>query len=370
MIRSGIESIALAPPSTFGLPYELNYYAFHRMVVRQLTALAPPRFIYQRMSVGNYAGVKLSRHWNVPLISEYNGSEVWVAKTWGRPLRYDALATRAEEVCLRHAHVIVTISDVLRDELIERGVSPERIVCYPNCIDPTLFDPARFTVADSVTLRRELGLPPDALLATFVGTFGQWHGADVLAAAIRRLIEDHCSWLTQAKLHFVLVGDGLKMPVVREILGGEACAKFVTLTGLVAQAGAPAYLAASDVLLSSHIANADGSRFFGSPTKLFEYMAMGKAIVASDLDQIGKVLQDSLRSSSLPASGPAAHETALAVLFPPGDVAALVDSIKFAVDRPAWRAVLGGNARTEALAKYTWAHHTGAILKRLDTLSQ
>jgi len=99
-------------------------------------------------------------------------------------------------------------------------------------------------------------------------------------------------------------------------------------------------------------------------------MAMGKAIVASDLDQIGKVLQDSLRSSSLPASGPAAHETALAVLFPPGDVAALVDSIKFAVDRPAWRAVLGGNARTEALTKYTWAHHTRAILERLDTLTQ
>jgi glycosyltransferase involved in cell wall biosynthesis len=370
MIRSGIESIALAPPATFGLPYELNYYMFHRMVVRQLTALAPPRFIYQRMSLGNYAGVKLSRHWNIPLISEYNGSEVWVAKNWGRPLRYHAVGTRAEEVCLSHAHIVVTISDVLRDELIERGVSPERIVCYPNCIDPTLFDPVRFATVDATRLRREMGLPPDALLATFIGTFGQWHGADVLAAAIRRLIEDHRNWLTQAKLHFVLVGDGLKMPVVREILGGEVAAEFVTLTGLVAQAEAPEYLAASDVLLSPHVANADGSRFFGSPTKLFEYMAMGKAIVASDLEQIGKVLKASLRSSSLPTNEPTAHETALAVLFPPGDVTALVDSIKFAVDRPAWRATLGGNARTEALAKYTWAHHTGAILEHLKILTQ
>jgi glycosyltransferase involved in cell wall biosynthesis len=370
MIRSNIESMALAPPATFGLPYELNSYAFHRMVVRQLAAVASPRFIYQRMSLGNYAGVTLSRHWKIPLISEYNGSEVWVAKNWGRPLRYHALAARAEEVFLRHAHLIVTISDVLRDELIENGVSPERIVCYPNCIDPALFDPARFTIADSVTRRRNLGLPPDALLATFVGTFGGWHGVEVLATAIRRLIEDHRNWLVQAKLHFVLVGDGVRMPVVREILGREACDEFVTLTGLVAQDEAPGYLAVSDVLLSPHIANADGSPFFGSPTKLFEYMAMGKAIVASDLDQIGTVLQNGLRSSRLPASGPTAHETALAVLFPPGDVTALIDSIKFTVDRPAWRGVLGRNARTEALAKYTWARHADAILAGLGTLTQ
>jgi glycosyltransferase involved in cell wall biosynthesis len=370
MIRSDIESVALTPAATFGLPFELNYYRFHRRVVRQLVASRKPRFIYQRMSLGNYAGVKLSRHWKIPLIAEYNGSEVWVAQHWGRPLRYHALGSRAEEVCLRHAHIIVTISEVLRDELIGRGVSPESIVCYPNCIDPTVFDPTRFSEADSIALRAELGLPSNALLATFVGTFGQWHGAEVLARAIKCLIDQHRSWLTQTKLHFVLVGDGVKMPVVREILAGQASGEFVTLTGLVAQAEAPAYLSASDVLLSPHVANADGSRFFGSPTKLFEYMAMGKAIIASDLDQIGTVLQDSLRSGGLPSAEPTTHETALGILIPPGDVTALVDAIKFAVDRSEWRTVLGKNARTEALAKYTWMHHVDAILDVIPSVVQ
>ena len=50
-------------------------------------------------------------------------------------------------------------------------------------------------------------------------------------------------------------------------------------------------LAACDVLASPHMGNPDGTRFFGSPTKLFEYMAMGRAIVASDLEQIGEVLE-------------------------------------------------------------------------------
>src|SRR5262249_20885353 len=135
----------------------------------------------------------------------------------------------------------------------------------------------------------------------FIGTFGQWHGADVLAEAIRRLVVEQSDWLERVNVHFVLVGDGLKMPIVRETLRDRRCSRFVTLTGRLPRSVAPAYLGASDGLGSPHVANADGSRFFGSPTKLFEYMAMGKAIVASDLDQIGEVLSHSVRASDLPA---------------------------------------------------------------------
>jgi glycosyltransferase involved in cell wall biosynthesis len=370
MIREDVPMLALQAPAVFGLPYELNYYRFHRMVVSQLRTLPPPRFVYQRMSIANYAGVELARRWNVPLVLEYNGSEVWIAKNWGRPLRYHSIAARVEEVCLRHADVVVTISDVLRDELIEKGVAQERIVSYPNCIDPGVFDPARFSRAESLALRRKLDIPADATMVSFIGTFGQWHGADVLAEAIRRLALHQGDWLERAKLHFVLVGDGLKMPIVRETLGDPRCSRFVTLTGLVPQSDAPAYLAASDVLVSPHVANADGSRFFGSPTKLFEYMAMGKAIVASDLDQIGEVLRNSVRASDLPSRDLDPGDGRLAVLFRPGDIDGLIASLKFAAERPATRLVLGANARNEALAKYTWTHHTAAILDRVTAVAR
>jgi glycosyltransferase involved in cell wall biosynthesis len=263
---------------------------------------------------------------------------------------------------------VVTVSDVLADELVERGVPRERVLWYPNGVDPSVFDPGAFTPDAGLALRRRLGIAADATVVMFIGTFGQWHGVDVFAQAIRMMAERDRAALSAAKVHFVLVGDGVKMPVVREALAGVP-KDLVTLTGLVAQAEAPQYLAIADAVVSPHVANADGSRFFGSPTKLFEYMVMGKPIVASDLEQLGVILRNSIRSGDLPRGGPAKDAGSLALLCPPGDVTALVDGLRFIVDRPDWRDRLGQNARAEALRKYTWAHHVSEILNGLNSIS-
>jgi glycosyltransferase involved in cell wall biosynthesis len=365
-IRQGMTEHRAEPPATFALPSEVNYFRYEDTLHRRVSELArqyPPAFIYQRLSIHSHVGVRLARNLRVPLIVEYNGSEVWVARHWGRPLRYEQLALQAEEALLRHAHVVVTVSDVLRDELRGRGVEERRIVAYPNCVDAELFDPARFDAAARSAVRARHGIANDALVATFVGTFGRWHGTEVLARAIRRLVRESPDWLADRRLHFLLVGDGLRMPEVEETLSGRK-GPFHTLAGLVPQAEAPAYLAASDLVLSPHVPNEDGSPFFGSPTKLFEYMAMRLPIVASELDQIGDVLQPGVRVSELPAVGPPPE--AVALLVAPGSERELVAGIRQLADDPRWRDVLGANARTLATERYTWDAHVGAILERLE----
>ena len=383
LIRPDVDYLDLGSPRRYGLPSEINVFRQQLRIARQLRRLddgardgsTAPSFIYQRMSLGNYAGVEHSRRLHVPLVLEYNGSEVWVARNWGRPLRFEKVAEQAEEACLRHAHLVVTISEVLRDELLARGVEASRIVTYPNGVDPSRFDPSRYDAASRALLLDGLGIPRDAVVVTFVGTFGQWHGAGVLAEAIRALSEGDPAWIAARKVHFLFVGDGLGLPAVRKTLSGLGC---VTFAGLVPQADAAVHLAASDILVSPHVPNADGSRFFGSPTKLFEYMAMGKAIVASNLDQIGQVLRPALHVSSLPAGVPPPQPASsagtvpaadsgrpLAVLGRPGDIDDLIAGICFAVDRRDWREALGAEARRVALERYTWERHVEAILAGL-----
>ena len=103
--------------------------------------------------------------------------------------------------------------------------------------------------------------------------------------------------------------------------------------------------------MSPHVPNPDGSAFFGSPTKLFEYMAMGRPIVASRLDQIGDVLTDGVD----------------ALLVPPGEPAALAHAIARLIDTLD-RPQLANNGRAAALERHTWRRHTERILQSLDGL--
>jgi glycosyltransferase involved in cell wall biosynthesis len=373
MVSDKAAYVQLMPPAYFGVPWALNHHRFHFNVVEQLKQLTASRhfdFIYQRLSISNYSGVVASRALGIPLVLEYNGSEAWIARNWGRPLREQVLAEHIEEVNLRHAHLVVTISDVLRDELLERGVAPERIVTYPNCIDPEMFKPARFTAEQTAALRRRHGIAADAAIISFIGTFGQWHGTEILAQAIRQLIDNDPEWVKARKVHFLLVGDGLKMPEVRKALGDYAQSPFVTLAGLVPQHEAPLYLASSDILCSPHVPNADGSKFFGSPTKLFEYMAMGKAIVASDLDQIGDVLRNSVRLNAPESVDEVAAKKRVALLVEPANVEQLVTGIRQLIDAPEVCKALGSNARSLALERYTWERHVYEILSGLKAAAK
>lgn len=360
----------LAGFRAYGLPPESNQLRFNGSAIRgAAAALRRERFdfIYQRMSLANLAGVVLSRRFRVPLVLEYNGSEVWVSRHWGLPLKWERLAERIEQVCLRHAMRVVTVSDALADELVARGVAPDRIVNYPNCIDPEVFDPDKYQ-GQSVAIRNRLGFAPSDVICTFLGTFGAWHGADVLAEAIRRYLAEPLQHRAP-RLRFLMIGDGLHAPACRDLLADSVAVGDVVFTGIVPQAETPAYLAASNVFLSPHVRPADGSRFFGSPTKLFEYMAMARPIIASALEQIADVLSPGA-TIQFAMTRDAPEAGTLALLTEPGSVDDIVAALILLRDREAWRGALGPAAREKVLSTYTWRQHVDEILASLGQQGQ
>lgn len=305
---------------------------------------APADFIYQRMSFNNFAGAWLRSLTSVPFVCEYNGSFAWMQRHWGtRPLPFESLALAAEDLSLQAADLVVAVSDASRAELIERGYDPDRVLANPNGVDPDTYNPA----VDGSGIRSQLGFN-DRTVFGFIGTFGRWHGADVLVQAFSRLLNDRPELREQ--VHLLMIGDGLTKAEVEKLAQDMGIAGNVTFTGAVPQARGPAHLAACDVLVSPHVPNSDGSRFFGSPTKLFEYMAMGRAIVASDVEQIGTVLQH--------------RETA--ILVPPGDVGELARALLELAGSPERRVELGAAARASVIANYTWDRHTARILDALS----
>jgi glycosyltransferase involved in cell wall biosynthesis len=368
IVDASVRQLVVPPRFLIAFPFELNQHRYQSVFLHAAARQArdsTPDFIYQRYGLNDLSGLLMRRRLRVPLVLEFNGSEVWAQRHWGQPLRFERLASAIERVNLRHADLVVVVSKALVDQSVSLGASPERVLFYPNGIDPIVFDPDRFTDVDRHATRRELGIPNGAELLTFVGTFGLWHGTDVLAEAIRRLIDEGRGWLEKRGVHFLYVGDGALAPKVRSILGPGHGAPFVTLAGFRPQTEAPRILAASDILLSPHVPNPDGTPFFGSPTKLFEYMAMAKPIVASDLDQVGWVLKG-WRAGEPPPSADTPRASKAALLVEPGSVEDLVRGIRQAVELPRpERDALGREARRLVLESFTWDMNVAAMLERL-----
>jgi glycosyltransferase involved in cell wall biosynthesis len=326
---------------------ELHQLHFNRKLSPAASALAPPGcIIYQRYAAFNWTGAALSRQAGLPFVLEFNGSEAWLAEQWGVGLRYPELAARIEQANLEAADLISVVSEPLRQHVLARGIQAERIIVLPNGVDPERFRPD----LDGAPMRERLGLGGRRAIG-FIGTFGPWHGVETLAEAFIRLLRRRPD--LNGEVALVLIGDGSRRPGVKSMLQAAGALGNVVLTGLVPQAEGPAYLAACDILALPTVPNPDGSLFFGSPTKLFEYMAMGRPIVATSLGQTTEVLADGRN----------------ALLVAPSDSEAMCRALERVIGDPDLGQKLGMLARQDVLQRHTWQRHVAGLLARMEAFA-
>jgi len=293
-----------------------------------------PDLIYQRYGRFTWAGVVAALKVKRPLFLEYNGSEVWVGKYWDSAGMFPLLE-RFENLNLQAAARIFVVSEVERQNLLRVGVPDHKIVLNPNGVDVEKFRP---NIGGDV-VREKLGIDRDVILAGFVGSFGPWHGVLELARAITRIP-------AAVRLRFLLIGAGKLRQETENIITEAGLSDRVVFTGGVAHEKVPAYLDACDILVSPHVPLEDGSDFFGSPTKLFEYMAMAKGIVASRLGQIGDVL----------------HNEKNALLVEPKNIEELCNALIRLAGADDLRTRLGHQARCDVENKYTWDHNAQRVI--------
>lgn len=313
---------------------------------KRLSNAGSPAFVYQRASLGDLSGLRLARHLRRPLVLEYNGPETWVARHWGEGIQFADTFERIETELLHRADLVVAVSQPLVEDAIKRGADPKRVLLSPNATDPHRFHPG----IDGEPARKGLGVE-GRRTALLMSSFGPWHGVETAVAAYARMLDQHPALRQCTSL--ILAGSGERERDARalaEQLG--LTAPNIVFTSMVPFEQAPQMLAAGDILLSPQIRNPDGTPFFGSPTKVFEYLAMGRPIIASDLDQIGEVVRHDING----------------ILVPPSDVEALATALWRAFDDYPRHAELGRRARLDALANHSWNHRVARMRDALERL--
>lgn len=229
---------------------------------------------------------------------------------------------------------VVTVTEGLRRAFIEAGVSETKLSVAHDGVDAATFD-VKETKARA---RAALGLPAEGFIAAYTGHLYPYKGADDLLEA--------CAHLRPAT-RVIFVGgrpDDLARLRARADEVGASNAVFV---GPVPHVRVPLYLRAADVaVLPTRAADRHAAEFL-SPLKLFEYLAAGKAIVATDTPSVREVLTD--RS---------------AVLVPPSDPAALAQALNDLADVPTKREALEREAARVA-EKHSWARRARRVIEDL-----
>ncbi len=326
-------------PELSDLAYNQQLYPYLAEAIKK----DRPDFIYQRYSLGNYTGILLKQEFDIPLVCEYNGSLIWVASKWGGGrLIHKRVLSKIERLNLLHADLIVVVSEVLKQELVRDGIDSNKVLVNPNGVDPKKYNSS--ISGRSVSVKYQL---ENKITLGFIGTFAQWHGVVEMAKAIVLFFDTYPEHIKDVR--FLLIGDGKLLPEVKSIISNSPYEETVIFTGRIPQEESATHLAACDMFLSPHIPNPDGTPFFGSPTKLFEYMAMEKPIIASDLDQIGDLLS----------------HLDTAYMVEPANIQALANGIYDLINQDELRAKLAKNAKELVLSEYTWIKHVEKIIQAL-----
>ncbi len=302
-------SAAAIAARTDGLVYtrDLGLASF----LLQMPAFRRPRLVYESHGVADVVSAEMPSLLGRPELAPSTA-------------KLHRLARRERRVWTR-ARGYVTITRTLADELTTRFGPRDRVVVAPD------------GVADALIDRAWPAPPPGARpIVGYAGHLYPWKGVDVLIRALALapeldglIVGGHPQEADRARVEALAVELGIR--------------DRVTFTGLLPSAAVPQRLAAASMLVLPNTASAISDRYT-SPLKLFEYLALGRAIVASDLPSIREVLTDG--------------DTA--ALVRPGDPAALAAALRALASDPARTAALGSAARRLA-PRYTWSARAATI---------
>ena len=225
---------------------------------------------------------------------------------------------------------IVTITTPLRHDYLQAGISPEKVFVAADGVNIKKFTPE----VSKLDAQHQLNLVPNQPLIVYAGHLFAWKGVFVLAEAMKYVAEGKC---------IIVGGRQEDQDTLTQFLTSENITN-VDLVGHVPSTDVPIYLWAADVLVLPNSAKHEISRLYTSPLKLFEYMATGHPIVASDLPSIRDVL----------TNGRNAH------MVPPDDPVALATGIQYLIEHPNDACKLAAQAQID-VAEYSWEQRAARI---------
>jgi glycosyltransferase involved in cell wall biosynthesis len=321
-------------------------YETHLRHAAKLTTELKPAVLH---AASNYANaviaLALRDATRLPVVYEVRGfwEDTWLSRHTGTKdlkLSDRYLRTRALEThCMKSADLVVTLGEAMRDEILERGVDPDKVIIVPNGVSEEFLRPLP---DDQGKLRASLGIKPGQHVVGLVSSLVAHEGIGTLLEAVK-ILNDR-----GIRTRALIVGDGPERPALQrqaQALGIDAI-----FPGRVPMSQVRAYHAVLDAFVVPR--TPDRVCQLVTPLKPVEAMASGLPVVVSGVRALSEIVNDKVTG----------------LVSAPLDPVALADALSGLLDNPDLRAELGANAREWVARDRTWAHNAARYREAYERL--
>jgi glycosyltransferase involved in cell wall biosynthesis len=302
----------------------------------ELTGQLQPSVLH---AASNYANARialaLGQRYRLPVVYEVRGfwEDTWLSRhPNAAELAHSELYRRNRELetkCMLAADLVVTLGEVMRDEIVARGVPAEKILVVPNAVSEEFLQP----LPDAGSLRKELGIGPDEHVIGEVTSLVPHEGVGTLLEATRLLRDRGLA------VRVLIVGDGPERAALQRQAVALGLGDAAIFTGRVPAAKVREFHALLDVFVVPR--TPDRVCQLVTPLKPVEAMASGLCVVTSEVKALAEIIKPDVTGA----------------LTVPQDPVALADSLELLVCSPDIRRKLGDNAREWVARDRTWAHN-------------
>ncbi len=305
------------------IPYQIIYQIglFKTLLVQCLEN--KPDIIYERQCGWSFLPALVAKVFKIPYIVELNGLLIDELKMGNSPQIYVKISALNEKNDYNISNKIITVTQGIKDEIMKLYKIPdEKIVVINNGVNTNIFYPF-----DQKKAQTRLNLEQSTNYICFVGNLAPWQGIEYLIRASPIVLKKH------PKASFLIVGDGvMKNELIQLTSELKVSDKFI-FTGSVPYKMVPIYINASDICVVPKKPIRSGY----SPLKLYEYMACGKPIIATNTNGF-EILEEN--NSGL--------------LFDSENPVELANSILKLLSNPKLMSEMGINGRQCAVEQHSW----------------
>ena len=272
--------------------------------------------------------VKTARKLGIPSIYEVRG--LWEVTRgsrnpeWAESNMFKYIARMEADAAKAATHVFA-ITEALREEMIRRGVDGEKIQIIPNGVDTSRFTP----IPKDEELATQLGVAGKTVIG-YVGSVLDYEGIELMLEAAEVLNR------TREDFHVLIVGDGAELERFQHHVEEHELEHVVTFTGRVPHEDVERYYSLIDITPFPRLPLPVCEMV--SPLKPFEAMAMGKAVVASDVAALKEIVS--------PGQNGYLHEK--------GSAESLIEQLTRLLDDPDHTRQIGAQARDWVVENRDW----------------